>query len=937
AAVTLTQWEPTPPIPTPDGLLAISPDGMRLIRLDTETGAVTGERELSDIGWPDYLLRAGDRLVGISDTAATVLPINNPLDAPARTFTLPDGPQVGRAIVAGEAVLVPTESGVTILSGPGAEPRSVALEHSGSVVVADGQLLVVDASSVHGYLDWASAERVLTERIAANPADPQHAIALAELADRSGRAARIPGAADDAADAIDRIENPAAAARAIARLFQTLLAALDRPEGLPGAIRGELVARLERRATTAEHRVAHLMRLGDERTGAGRHREAAAAYQRILLDESLAQAEHAANWRRQRADRAARAALVSLVADHGEAVYREFDRAARDQLRDLQSLPDQGDPLLRARSLERLATNYPIARSTPAAWLDAARAFDLAGRPRDARAALRSGFDAAGRIPGRAPERRVLAEIAGELATRLADADRVYEAAWVLRRGEAMLGQLRLAVDGEPIDAAAFERRIRERLASRDRAPRIDPQPDAVIQQLAGWLPVPPASRSGATPTGHVVLRSLSRGVVALWSTTGATIADDPGLAPIDGNQLPDPETEGLRPIWSRPLGVDLAAQPELVRLTASDVLLYRGPPDRATLEMIDAVSGETRWTSAPFADAFDARPARLDTGVVVTPLDGSARLREHVIAIDDDHAAIIERSGRTLLIDLRRGETLWAERLPVPAVYEASLRDGVLGIIGERPGTDTDEPRRSTGAVPVVAAYDITTRAALFGPTDTGSYPRWIRHQSGGPMILGLDAGVAAIDLDRGEIAWTIDDPAVRLSGDAWLAPGRAYVLGADDRRLWQIDLATGTLRADPLEDLGRIGQGEAVRVHTLPTGRALFCTDRGMITFEPDGSLAGGDGYDGSRSFVLPARAEGVVVAVTSRSGAADAPADRTGSSSLFGYAAFDENSGRLLAEATLALREFPRRLIALDDTLVLGLANGTAVISAPAATDR
>lgn len=958
-------WEAPQPIAVAGSIVTITPDRTELIALGPDSGTIVARRPMADLGSPNYFLHAGEHLVGLGGLTAAVVPAVSAFDAEPARLAVGAGPITGRAIVSGDRIVLPTDRGVTLLDAASASAETVGLERPGSPVVARGQLLLVSGTRAHGYLDWANAERVLSGRIADHPADPQHAIALAELAGRAGRPARVPAAADDALNAIARLvdrgdEGEAVAARS--KLFRILAAVLDAefaptdaggpgPGAIPVGDRGAIVERLERAARMPSQRVGHLMRRAAWHEQRREHDEAAGDYQRILADEILARAEHTVRWRRQRADLASTAALARLLAEHGPGFYSRFDRDAERAIAALHeqdavastATPDApeldlnpqepGPPAVsnaeRAEGYERLARRFPVAKVAAEAWLASSRAHLEAADRRASIAAARSGLEAAVRQPQRRRDREVAAELAGRLASMLAEDDRVFEAASIARRARAELRLTSVPIGNEEVRLDSLEQSLRSRLIDAERLPRVSDNPGAMVQVLGGWKPIAAASQTGPIATAAVLLRNDSLGLLALWSTAGETDPTvDLAAARADGSLI---ESEPrLRPVWSRPLGDDPFDDVRLVRLTATEALLIRGQHTEARLESIETISGTTNWSTPAFGSLFDEEPPELRTGAILTPLDGRAWLRDQVLAVGRRTAITVERSGRASAVDMQTGEVLWARRLDVPAVYEASLADGVLTVIGERP-SDPAQGERSV-MDPVVAGYDARSGAPLFEPIDPGSYARWVRHRPGSPPLIGLDSGVAALDPARSGTRWVVDDPAVRLSGDAWIMPGRAYVLGPD-RQLWQIDTAAGRLGAASLEDLGRIAEATQVTAHTLPDGSALFAGTEGVVMFNADGRLIGGDGFDGSRRFRLPAVAEGLVVAVDANR----LPADRVDTTTLpaFGLAVMETPSGRLRTERLLELFSTPRSLTVIDDHLLIGTDRGTVVYDAR--TDR
>ncbi|MEL7485412.1 MAG: PQQ-binding-like beta-propeller repeat protein, partial [Planctomycetota bacterium] len=374
--------------------------------------------------------------------------------------------------------------------------------------------------------------------------------------------------------------------------------------------------------------------------------------------------------------------------------------------------------------------------------------------------------------------------------------------------------------------------------------------------------------------------------------------------------------------------------EPIVVSLSPTAAVLYHGMHEAARFEAIDTVTGETLWGTPTFESLFEGRPARFDTGVLETPLDGQVWLRDHLIVVSREHIGIVERFGRAVVFNRSTGALVMAQQLGVPMVYEAAIESGVLAVIGERPG-DPDR-NEGDGVVPMAAAYDIAQGEALYGPTefrDRRSFGRWIRLADDRTMLLGLDMGVVGIDLARGEAVWTVDDPAVRLSGDCIVGRERAYVVGVD-RQLWQIDLATGRLRTEPLEDLGRVSNATEIATRITEDGGLVFASDMGLAVFDPQGRLIGGDAYDRTVPFVRPAIADGKVIAVAER---ADPAPRNAGNTRSFRYAAMELPDGAIRAERSLELHGVPRSVHALDGFIVVGLDNAAAIYAAPADDDE
>ncbi len=908
-------WMQQAPVVDDGRLIAVEPDRERLVVLDAATGHELGARSVMDLGWPEYMVRVGELLVFVGPGSFRVTSVRGVLDEDPAEIPRVEDPRAGRGVVSGDLLIEPTQRGVQLVD-PGAGVATHAkLEHPGAPAVAEGQLLAVGPMQVHGYLDWDSAQHVLRARIESDPEDPTPAIALAELAFRAGDTAAIAPAGMSALDASERSGDRAAGDR----LFDALLEMLESGQLARDDERGAVVDVLERAARSPSQRVGVSMQRGLWHRDAGRGRDAAGSFQSILDDPGLASSQYQTRWRLERADRAATAALATLIEGEGAGVYLAYAQAADEQFEALNA-----DPEANATSFEALARRYPVAPAAPLAWLRAAEGYTGSGDRRLAQSALRNGFDAASRLG--ADDEPTTHELAGRLTDALVANDKLYAALQVLRRAPT------LTRDGAAIDAAALERELLARLGARSRPARVGATPGRMAQLLGGWEPVEPLSGRGPDAASHLILRSERRGVLALW-TVGDEAGPDVGID-WESTVLADPDAPlGLVPVWTRPLGRIAANEPILVSLTPTTALLYDGVHDAARLESIDTVTGSTTWETPVFGSFFDERPERYDTGVLETPLDGQVWLRDHLIVVGGRHIGVVERFGRAVVFERETGTPVFAAQLDVPMIYEAALDDGVLAVVGERPG----DPGRNEGdgVVPMAAAYDIATGEPVFGPAefrDRRSFGRWVRLAGDRTMLLGLDLGVVGIDLTRGETVWTVDDPAVRLSGDCIVGRDRAYVVGLD-RQLWQINLTTGLLRPQPLQDLGRVAKADTITTATTPEGGLVFASDVGLAIFDRAGRLVGGDAYDGLVPFSTPALAEGLAVAVARRP---EPTSDKGDETQRYRFAAMRLPDGTIQAERSLELHGAPRSVHALDDFIVVGLDGSAAVYHAPAEDD-
>lgn len=919
-------WEQPAPIVLGDRLIVVSPNQLRVMVLGRADGRVVGEREASALGWPEYLLSSGDTIVSVGPDITAIesgmILTGEPRSlAAARAERAP-----GRVRLAGNELIVPTPTGALVLNPRESEQslRRISLDYAGAPVGLGDQLIVADDSYVHAYLPWPTAEAALRERMLAAPDDPDVALTYAELAYRAGAVERIPEAADAALSAIDRLAQSERALQARDRLYESLLAMLsavgtDGPSFVPAQqlslkIREELAQRLGKAATSATQRVGYLMEMGRLAEAQKSWDSAAEAYQAVLLDDELARSQHVLGRHRQRAEISATSALRLLIGDHPRA-YGSFDEQASELYKSL-TAPESAAS---ADDLERLASRYPVARVAPEVLLTASDRLLAQGMADRSIGALERALSALEAQPERRwPSETISGEIIGRLVVALAENDRLFAASQTLQRLRERKPALRLTDRGSPLEAQTLADLLSGRLASLARLPRVAAQPTALGQLLIGWGIVEPLSAAGSVPTNHLMLSSRSLGQIALFGMNSEPTDE---LAFDSAEVLNDAPGE-LRPIWSRP--APQGGEPTLVRLEPAWAMLLWGKGDEAQLELIDTVTGRTRWRTPAFGELFDEEPPRRRTGMVETPLDGPSRLSDLMIVISDHHAALIERTGRTAVFELTSGEAVWTPTLDVPVVYEAAMSGGVLALVGERPA-DVNAGEQQ-GVVPLLASYDVRERKLLEVNDELASLLRWVRVDKAGQVVVGLDRGVIATNPRARSVRWLVDDPAVRLSGDAWLLHDRALVLGPD-RQVWQIDTETGALRDAPLEDLGRIGGSSRIDVREGPNASAVFATDHGLIVFDRSGSLVGGDATSGLTYVLPPVPGEGVYAMLQTEGRPHSVEGD------VYRLWTLDTTTGVIQGHADLHLLHEPEALVLLDGAMVVGTPGATLVYQAPA----
>jgi outer membrane protein assembly factor BamB len=932
-------WELHVPLADGDTILTLSPDRTELLRIGAADGMIRERRSTEAMGVPAprYLIRAGDLLGIVSESRVSLLPIANLGRAPARSHRFADPGIRGRVVGSDGKIVVPLATGVAELDtlDPEAAPREVPLESPGNVLAMASQLLVVDDGRMHSYLLWDAAERVLNERMRAEPDNPMPAVTFAELAYRASRPEHILGAVQAAAAAVDRDPASEVNAQARRRLFASVLAMVNvsqEPPGkgqAPGEIRlvdprliGALIDELGSLADDAGERASYLLALGRFQESQGRHAQAVETYQRVLDEPPLAAATWTGPQISLRAELEATWRLQRLLAEQGPAVYAAHEAAAEAELAAL-------GPAADAAALERLARRYPVAAMAPRLWLRLADRQRDQGRGQAEVSALEAGLRAASwRIDS---DPALVAELGGRLVRALEAQGQQAAAAQVLRELARRRPGLEFQEGTGTIAAATLLEGIEARLAAKYRWPRVGPVRDDGVQLIPGHSMLR-ARVPDITPSVGRALALTDGDSVSVWGPERVG----------DGEQAePGPFVKR----WSAPIpgrGVDL------VRVENDAVYLHYDTRAGAVLEKVSATEGRSLWRTPAFPDLFppEGPPGvrREPEPLKVRTRDGVGLVTDLLVSMDERTLTLVERSGRAVGIDAHSGDVLWAQRAPLTQVADTDLRGGTLIVAGDQEIAGAPVAAPGAGIVTVVLSIDVRTGQVLQRFESRWGQARWLRALDGGAVIVGFDEAIVSVDIERGQTNWVVDDRRVTESREAWVVGDRAFVQDAGGS-LWVLAVPNGRLHPQQVRLPPEFRDGysrlyAAALAHPgragTPSGEAgaadraviAFSTLAGVVLVSADGEVVAADAIPGNDTVVPPVPAEGLMVTVESD------PAGYTQDGMMvFNMHAMEVATGRLTETKGIVLGARPSRIMLMDGRIAITAGSATVLVRAPA----
>jgi outer membrane protein assembly factor BamB len=909
-----TPYATSVPVINEHGLFVLTPDQSRILRLDPASGAVLSSRAAEPAGEASYLIGLRGRIAAVGPQRVAVYNASGFDTEAAMVVDVPDERGLrGRAVAAGSRLALPVSAGVAMLdTRAGVVTETIGLDSTGNIVLGEGQIVVADETRVRSFLSWGTASEMLARRIAGG--DFEAALALADLAQRSGHPERVLGAVDDAVRLV--AGRPSGDADR-ARVFEAVRTLADPDAGAPTgrspvgvAARGELLGRLGSVARTAEQRVAHAMATGSWQDALGEAPGAAAAYQEILLQPAWAREIWRGGGLSVRAELEASRRLQALADRFGSRAMAVPDRMAEAEARGLLTPGSNAG----ASDWEALARRYPASRAAPDAWARAATAWLADERWAAGERAARTGLRAAARAIGRnqTVADQTMGELAGVLASVLVAQNRPEEARAALARARAEFGGITPTAGGLAVtltgeSAARTLATIGPRLRRDDR-PAL----------LAG---TPVASAVPGDP-GLVLMFAGQIGRIAAYRSQGLARSGADAIEPV----WADDTVGSVMPVIAH------ADSQSLVLVWADEL----GTARHARAEARDPATGAVRWTTdLRFAiDRIEPGPdpaARLN-GRIVSPLEGSVG-NSHLLASSDGRTLVVtDRMGRAVGVDLAGGAVLWSRRLGMTRVYGMDLNAGVLGACGaavRSVNAGPDDSPDEAALRGVAEAVDARTGEPIQIIEDLGAETRWVRVAPDGQVLVGAGTRVIAMDTVGGRIDWTNADEQMLASQGAWVVGETLIVLGPDGL-LWPVPRREGVVPGTALDFSGLVVDAGVVSVHSRAFGTVVL-SDDGVATVGPGGVTLAADTLGPTRGLGVSAVGERRAVLV-----------ERTETDprglSVVRLAVVDAMTGRIEDRITVRLPDGVRRspdMVAIaDGVIVLGFGEVSLVLAAPAA---
>lgn len=924
-------WMNNRPVMHAGHLFTVTPSGDRINAYEPLTGELAYSSQMAPWGAPGYLLSSGEYIIAVSEDQISARSfvadespdrafVDNP-HQPALIHRTGDRNIRGRIIVSGDRLIIPTDTGVSIIEitasleralglrpGPAIEPIEIRLEQPGQIAVDEGQIVVADDRTVHSYSLWSVADRYLSQAMQADPTDADPAITFADLSYQADQAEAILPAIDHALRALasDPLSNDNDASRA--RLFSVILEMISPQRAeravivhLSDEVRAELINRLSLIATTPTERVAYLMAAGSYYESAGDSSQAIDMYQSTLESDQLASASVQVDGTGVPAGVEATRRMRRLVSAAGREAYALYDAEARRAMRELPESPGPQD-------YEAIARRYPLAEVAPELWTSAGEAYLESDRVPLAVFALEEAASAA-EIIWPSDDTRVSTVYSRVIAMMLSHG-RVNSAIERIHRAEQSGIELSILIDDELLGSEEIRDFAVQLAQRRQRRPAIG---DSISEgsTLEGWVIARLESPGPEIRTDRIVMRR-----------TDARI----------GVFAPNEARDGLSMLWG-----DI--RDELPLRIEGDHLILAAVVDRADnvdhiIRCRDLDTGEILWDSIPFRSQFELEPlaqpeiSRIPS--VQTPLRSRVRMNEITYNFDGGLMTLFERSGRAIALDLSDGRTLWTRTELMDVVHDVDASAGIVVVAGSNLVGDQwfDVNHRPEERASVVVVLEARTGRSLHS-RDEEQAIRWVRVTPDAEAILGTDVGLVSLDAHRGMVRWRNDSDPLFSTRTALPMHGKLIVRSAENA-LWLIDPRTGSTDSEPLDVRGRLDRGFGrIEVADLAQHFAI-ATERGVVILDPSGDTVGADTL-ADETMVIPAAFGSEHFVHITRDGVPVSP-----SHYRFRLTVFSLPGARAVAESAVDLQGDPSIIALLDDLIVVSAYRNTVILKSPGPDD-
>jgi outer membrane protein assembly factor BamB/predicted negative regulator of RcsB-dependent stress response len=935
-------WELGGPVVTSRGVLAIEPDQRHVVLLDGESGSQLASLEAGTAsGWnqPRYLLANEDMVFAIGseirafalddlENTAWRLPEAASSDAaaprgPGRSATGSDSIDIrGRVQLISDALIVPTTEGVLVVdASSGQITNSIPIQPPGNPLAIESQLLIAASDRLDAYMSFGKAERMLRDRIAQAPAEPEPALSLVRLAMRVRQLPLALEAADLAMRAIDRAgvaAPPQAGARAPAdsraELLSLLLEIAD-SRLAESAAEGELLfGAIDAAATEPQQRVEYLLAYGQWLSADSLNR-AVEAYQTILTNRNLAEAWRVRDAVMRSSSSWARERLSELIAQRGMTAYApQADFAAMRLKQIVGANPAAADPA----QLLALADEFPFSEAAVQAALQAATNHLERGNHRAAAAGLLNLYRA---NPQSEPARRLL----GKLVSVCTAAGWNAQMNAIVRLAASAHGDISLITDSGPLNPTTW---LASRASSSNRLPIIGEGKPKDEQQsqahvITGALIEP--YRQIAGPSDPTFMAPADRSLFRLGD-----------LVRLYGTNL-------NQPLWTSTIPADI---PQVLRFNENDVLLWlKSDPQDPKAVMLNASDGKVRWTT-PRLNELLADPVR-DLGrsrpIEKQMPDGEPFDPAQTLPLVSDHSVIlVQRTGGVVAFDARDGNSVrWQKKQTLEQVHFAALHEcalvlaGMAREIGVGGGNATLAPRiMALDPVTGEIIHDQTSAFANLGPSPISGV-KWMRIAPMGQLVFGTASGLHMVDLFSGKRMWSSSGYAALDSQRAWHFDSAAGGLIIEDQRsrLRSVNLRDGTI-SEAFEVPLR-GEWDPLDLRSLQLigGRVIALYPQRVVVYDSaTGALVGSDVISDDRDYRFLLPADGKLVLVNSRVMQAPVPDQPGRRAQQWEYLIYilSEN-GKVLAEPQKldALTERVQQAALIDGWLLLSTSSDTVPI--------
>ncbi|WP_432799391.1 PQQ-binding-like beta-propeller repeat protein [Poriferisphaera sp. WC338] len=807
-ASNMLQMRP-PPFMTEQGLVVVTDQRLGVpVLLDPQTGSIL--RSLTEAHWqnlaqmksyPSGLILITDKQMHHLDPQTLEKKWSIPISESGVSVL------AGQVGVAEGVALISTNNRLLIIDlATGTVTRQMMPLDTGNILLADRQVLMLNAADARCFMPWETALSHLRGQVAMLPQEVKPGLALAHIAMRYGSDEVMLEGMDDAVRALEQLlinREHDRHQKSQKEVFDQIFAMLRLGSGLSDEMKLEMFNRLAAIVSGREQEIQYHFAAGEFYQRVGKVHDAVEHYQSILLDPQLTDEMLTFAQTTRPSGAEAKMRISQMIQLYGRDIYGRYDHMAESNFKELQS-----DPTMVAEDYVSLAEKYPHASVTPAIMFHAGQLVARDGHPKTAKRYYRDAYHMMGALND--TEHPLLGQLVSQLT-------------------------LLHIQDRKPDQAIQWLQRVKRDYPTIVMLSRGD-----AFVEINTWI-----DELANTPGSSDQYAQVRFPITSLTRYKGELLTCRTQVQPGQDHFLTATPFKlycfklgETKPIWSVKMQ---QSSPQLIHMSDTHAYLAFTRNGHMKLKSVLLADGSDAW---PIVDlkpvlkrmslmAHENDAEEILAEIFVQENDNADELTgstHYKVLYDAQMLIVSDGKGRLVAVDAARGKLKWRNRIHLEAIDEIQIKEDVLAILGRKHVALETE---TSG----IMLLSVSTGESIRHPIELAEKPTQVSLTDDGRLIAVSRRQLTAYQLFDSSILWRIVLTDEELSNHAWFGADHTLVIDRDGL-LHVIDARHGMiLKRLTLQTIGvpRMAKARQIGGHwfVMTTSNAVAIAEKGEVAW--------------------------------------------------------------------------------------------------------